>query len=58
MRRNPRPYKSSFDRRRLAIEIIEREARAAPLSSQIAIETARDPELLPRDLPTLRLPKR
>lgn len=57
MRRNPRPFRP-IDRRRLAIEIIEREARSTPISSQRAIEGTRDRDLLPRGLPTLKLPKR
>ena len=41
------------------MDIIEREARAlGPVSSQTAMKGARDRELLARDLPTLRLPKR
>lgn len=53
MRRNPRPYRS-IDRRRLAMDIIEREARAT--ASRIAIEATRDRDLLPT-LATLKLPK-
>lgn len=41
MRRNPRPF-HSVDRRRLAIEIIEREARSMSISSQSAMEGMRD----------------
>lgn len=39
MRRNPRPFRP-VDRRRLAMDMIEREARAASMSSQAAIEGA------------------
>lgn len=41
MRRNPRRC-HSIDRRRLAIEIIEREARSMSISSQSAMEGMRD----------------
>ena len=57
MRRNPRPYRA-IDRRKLAMDIIEREARAGAMASRGAMEGARDREMLPRNLPTLRLPKR
>ena len=59
MRRNPRPLRP-IDRRRLAMDIIERETRGAlePISSQTAMKGARDRAALGRDLPTLRLPEK
>lgn len=38
-RRNPRPYRS-VDRRKLAMDIIEREARATAMASRGAMEGA------------------